>query len=60
MPTISSFFGIAIRMCFDDHGAPHFHAHYGEYDAKITIDTMEVVAGELPRRALAMVLEWAV
>jgi hypothetical protein len=28
MPTISVFLGIAIRMYYDEHGVPHFHAHY--------------------------------
>ncbi|MHC4202758.1 MAG: DUF4160 domain-containing protein [Planctomycetota bacterium] len=59
MPTISRFFGIAIRMYFDDHGLPHFHAYYAEHRAKLTIETLEVLDGELPRRAMAMVLEWA-
>ncbi len=59
MPTISVFFGIVIRMYYDDHGPPHFHAYYGEYAAVINIDTLEVRDGRLPRRALSMVLEWA-
>ncbi|WP_407635395.1 DUF4160 domain-containing protein [Marinobacter nauticus] len=29
MPTISEFFGILIRMYYDDHNPPHFHAYYG-------------------------------
>lgn len=28
MPTISFFYGIAIRMYFRDHAPPHFHAIY--------------------------------
>lgn len=59
MPTLSVFFGIVIRMYYDDHGPPHFHAYYGEYEAVLSIETMEVLRGKLPRRALAMVLEWA-
>jgi len=59
MPTISLFFGIAVRMYFDDHGPPHFHAYYGSDAAAIEIETLRVIAGRLPRRALAMVLEWA-
>jgi len=59
MPTISSFYGIAIRMYFDDHPVPHFHAYVGGHDASISIDTLEVLEGRLPRRALALVLEWA-
>lgn len=60
MPTISRFFGIVIRMYFDDHGTPHFHAHYGSNAAKIEINSLRVVEGKLPRRAMGLVLEWAV
>ncbi|MFI3196890.1 MAG: DUF4160 domain-containing protein [Methylococcaceae bacterium] len=28
MPIISRFFGIIIRMFYDDHNPPHFHAEY--------------------------------
>ena len=28
MPEISRFFGIVIKMFFDDHNPPHFHAEY--------------------------------
>jgi len=60
MPTISSFFGILIQMFWADHAPPHFHALYGEHEALIDIRTLEVTRGALPRRALALVLEWAV
>ncbi len=30
MPEISRFFGIVIKMFFDDHNPPHFHAEYGD------------------------------
>lgn len=59
MPRISYFFGIAIYMYFSDHEPPHFHAHYGEHEAWITIETLEVMRGRIPRRARALVLEWA-
>jgi hypothetical protein len=59
MPCISRFFGIAIFLWFRDHEPPHFHAVYGEFEAVFRIDTFEVISGELPRRALALVLEWA-
>lgn len=52
-------FGIAIRFYYNDHEPAHFHAVYGEHEALIAIDTLAVVRGELPRRALALVLEWA-
>jgi hypothetical protein len=59
MPTICQFFGIVIRMYFDDHSPPHFHAIYGEDEAILAIDTLQVIEGQLPRRALSLVLEWA-
>jgi hypothetical protein len=59
MPEISRFFGIVIGMFFNDHAPPHFHAMYDEYEAVIRIDTLERMSGQLPPRALAMVLEWA-
>jgi hypothetical protein len=52
MPTISIFFGVAIRMYFREHGPPHFHAIYGGEDATIEIDTLRVMEGRLNRRAL--------
>lgn len=59
MPTISSFFGLVIQMFWREHAPPHFHALYAEYEAEIDIRTLEVLQGRLPRRALALVLEWA-
>ena len=59
MPELSRFFGIIIGMFYSDHEPAHFHAIYGEYEALIEIDTLAVFRGSLPRRALALVLEWA-
>ena len=47
-------------MFFNDHAPPLFHARYGEFEATIDIDTGEVIQGELPRRALKLVQEWAI
>ncbi len=59
MPQISRFFGIVIKMYFNDHPPPHFHTEYGEYEAVYEINTLEVLRGKLPRRAHSMVMEWA-
>ena len=59
MPTISAFYGILIQMFWGDHAPPHFHALYAEFEVLIDIHTLEVVRGIMPRRALALVLEWA-
>jgi hypothetical protein len=58
VPTISWFYGIAIRMYFRDHPPPHFDAVYGEYEANISIDTGEVIDGRLPRTAARLVKLW--
>jgi hypothetical protein len=59
MPKVSEFFGIVIALHYADHQPPHFHATYGEHEALVSIDTLQVLRGGLPRRALALVLEWA-
>jgi hypothetical protein len=58
VPRISEFFGIVIRMNYNDHSPPHFHAQYAEYEAIYEIETIEVLRGRLPRRAHALVVEW--
>ena len=59
MPEISRFYGIIIRMYFNDHNPPHFHAVYGGREAVIDINTLAVIAGRLPPRAMGLVVEWA-
>jgi hypothetical protein len=59
MPTISAFYGIIIRMFYDEHGPPQFHVAYQGYQAVIDIRTLEVKIGRLPRRALSLALDWA-
>jgi hypothetical protein len=59
VPRISAFHGIVIRMWFDDHPRPHFHARYSEYEVKMSINTLHVVRGRLPPRVLRRVREWA-
>jgi len=58
MPIIARFYGILIKMYFKEHGVPHFHALYGEYNAIFKIDTMEMIEGDLPNRAHKMIKEW--
>ena len=60
MPVLSRFYGIIIRMYFQqaEHNPPHIHAIYGEDMAAIDIQTGEVLEGHLPQKALSMVREW--
>ncbi len=50
MPEISRFFGIMIRMYFDEHNPPHFHAIYAGNEAQVGIDPIIIVEGKLPDR----------
>ncbi len=58
MPEISRFLGMVIRMYWDEHPPPHFHVEYAGEQAVVRIDTLEVVKGHLPRRAMALLAEW--
>ncbi len=46
-------------MFYFDHNPPHFHVIYQDFEAIINISTLEIIEGDLPKRAKAMVLEWA-
>ncbi len=46
-------------MYFKEHGVPHFHALYAEYNAVFDIESLEMIEGDLPRRAQKLVKEWA-
>ncbi len=59
MPEISRFYGMIVKMHFDDHLPPHFHAEYGEHEALININTLAIIAGRLPPKALGLIIEWA-
>jgi hypothetical protein len=41
LPTISRFYGITIRMFYNDHPPPHFHVEYGEFKAEMAIETLQ-------------------
>ena len=59
MPEIARFYGIIIKLFFGDHPPPHFHAVYGECVGLFDMDTLEMIEGDLPRRAEKLVIEWA-
>jgi hypothetical protein len=60
MPVIARFYGVVIKMYFSqsEHGVPHFHAIYGEYNAVFDIQTLEMLEGDLPMRAERLAREW--
>jgi hypothetical protein len=46
-------------MYYDDHGVPHFHAAYSGDEASISIETLALLEGTIPRRAQRLIREWA-
>lgn len=59
MPTVSMFFGIIIRMYYDDHNPPHFHAYYNENEAIFNFDG-NLLSGKFPKRELKLVDAWCI
>ena len=60
MPAISIFFGIVIKMYFNDHPPPHFHAeHQGRKGAFDFNGRM--VAGDIESKtALVLIKKWVI
>lgn len=60
MPELSRFYGMVVKMYLlgKDHNPPHIHFIYGERNACIDINTLAVLEGDLPPKALAMAIEW--
>ena len=61
MPIISQFYGIIIRIYFNDtekHYLEHIHVQYNEYDAVYSIKTTELIEGKLPLKQHKLVVAW--
>lgn len=60
MPTICHFYGIIIVMYLrnKEHNPPHIHAITQDFDAPFSIDTVELMEGEFPPKAQALVKEF--
>lgn len=60
MPTISLFWHITIMMFWNEHAPPHFHVRTKDgMKASIDIRTLEVLEGDLKRKTLRVVQDWA-
>ena len=58
MPTISQFFGIMIRMYYNEHNPPHFHAASGDFRASFEIKTGKLMEGQMPKTATKLINQW--
>jgi hypothetical protein len=59
VPVIAVFDGITITMYYRDHPPPHFHARYGEHEAKFLISDGSLLDGVFPTIPRRRVNEWA-
>lgn len=59
MPELSRFYGIVIKMYYNDHNPPHFHAEYGSDAMVVDVNTLAIIGGRIPPRATGLVMEWA-
>jgi hypothetical protein len=50
VPVLSTFFGIVVRVYFEDHAPPHIHVEYAEHRAVVDIVTGKLLGGSLPKR----------
>jgi hypothetical protein len=58
MPELSRFFGIIIRMFYDEHNPPHCHAEYSGNKAIFDFDGNIIKGSLASKTATKLVREW--
>lgn len=61
MPIVSQFYGIIIRIYFNDteqHYLEHIHVQYNEYDAVYSINDIKLLEGKIPQKQHKLVVAW--
>ena len=64
LPLISQFYGVLIRMYFNDDEQhhkphkPHFHAQYADYEASFDLEG-NIIVGDFPAKQTKYVVAWA-
>jgi Ser-tRNA(Ala) deacylase AlaX len=58
MPTISVFYGLIIRMFYQDHSPPHIHIDYQGENTTVAIKTGEILEGKLSNRNKKLIDAW--
>lgn len=61
MPELARFYGIIIRMFLIDREHPprHIHIKYGDHEAVMSLNSLELIDGKLPNKCFQLVREWA-
>lgn len=58
MPLISSFYGLEISFRFNDHEPPHVHVWHEGDTSMVSIETGEVMQGNLKGAGKNMIKDW--
>lgn len=58
MPVIAIFYGLEVSFYFNDHVPPHVHVKYNGKTSMVSIETGEVLEGELKGRGKDLIKEW--
>ena len=59
MPVVSMFFGIVVRMFYNDHHPMHFHAEYQGQRGKFDLSGRMIVGNIQSKTALRLIRKWA-
>ena len=59
MPAISIFFGIVIKMYYNEHRPPHFHAEYQGQKGVFDFSGRPLAGTVASKVALRLIKEWA-
>lgn len=58
MPVIGRFFEIVIMMYAKEHGIFHIHAGYQNYKAAFSVETSNMIVGEMPTKQRKLIEAW--
>jgi hypothetical protein len=58
VPRLARIDGVEIVLWPNDHPPPHFHAIFAEHEARLSIETGDVLSGGLPKAKLKAVHLW--
>jgi uncharacterized protein DUF4160 len=58
MPAIQDFASFKIVMYFKDHNPPHVHVVATDFEAQVTIETLEIIAGQLAPNVRSEAFAW--
>jgi len=59
VPVVAIVDGMMVMLFFNDHDPPHFHVEYGDFHARVSIATMQLIDGRLPIAKRRKLLQWA-